>query len=60
MLDRPRGGAPTVVVQARLKLVLNADQALAGQGLGGLNPGDWIRFATEPLLHGFVLTPPAR
>ena len=31
VLERPRSGAPTVVVQARLKLVLNADQTLAGQ-----------------------------
>lgn len=60
VLERLRGGAPTVVVQARLKLVLNADQALAGQVLDGLNPGDWIRFATEPLLHGFVITLPSR
>ena len=58
VLDRPRGGAPTLVVQARLKLVLNVGQPLADQVLDGLNPGDWIRFATEPLLHGFVISPP--
>ncbi len=59
VLEKPRGGAPTLVVQARLKLVLNADQTLAGHGIDHLNPGDWIRFATEALMHGFVLTSPA-
>jgi len=49
VLERPRGGAPTLVVRARLTLVLNAHAPLEG-----VNPGDWISFATEAPLHGFV------
>jgi len=49
VLERPRGGAPTLVVRARLTLVLNAHVPL-----GDLNPGDWVSFTTEAPLHGFV------
>jgi len=55
VLDRPRGGAPTLVVQARLMLVLNAHASLTD-----FRVGDWVSFATEPLLHGFTVTSPAR
>ncbi len=53
ILERPRGGAPTLVVQARLKLVLNADTALPD-----LKVGDWISFSTVPPLHGFTVNRP--
>jgi hypothetical protein len=55
ILERPRGGAPTLVVRARLTLVLNTHAPLPD-----LHPGDWISFATEPLLHGFTLNTSAR
>ena len=43
----------TVVVQARLRLVLSA---YPPQPFGTLQLGDWLRFRTEAPLHGFVLT----
>ncbi len=55
VVDRPKGSVPTVVVQARLTLVLNSTRPLPE-----LHPGDWISFATEPLLHGFTLGTPLR
>jgi hypothetical protein len=61
VLERPRGGAPTLVVQARLRLVLNAYQVPGGPpALGDLGPGDWISFVTEPVLHGFTVTSASR
>ncbi|WP_424951965.1 hypothetical protein [Deinococcus sp.] len=51
LLERPRGSVPTLVLQARLTLVLHAYQPLPD-----FRPGDWISFATEPLLHGFIVT----
>lgn len=55
VVDRPKGSVPTVVVQARLTLVLNSARPLPE-----LHPGDWISFATEPLLHGFTVGTPLR
>ena len=51
VLALPRGGAATAVVRARLSLVLSAYAPLSG-----LVVGDWLSFATEAPLHGFVLT----
>ena len=50
IVDRPRGGAPTLVVRSRLTLVLNSHAPLTD-----LEIGDWISFATEPVLHGFTV-----
>ncbi len=60
ILERPRGGAPTLVVRARLTLVLNTHSPLPDLHPGNWNPGDWISFTTEPLLHGFTLSASAR
>ncbi|MGY2892870.1 hypothetical protein [Deinococcus sp. UYEF24] len=60
ILERPRGGAPTLVVRARLTLVLNTHSPLPNLNSGQWNPGDWISFTTEPLLHGFTLSGSAR
>jgi hypothetical protein len=57
VVERPRGGAPTLIVQARLLLVLNTHGPL-DQPLGDVAAGDWIAFTTEPLLHGFTVTSP--
>ncbi|ULH15129.1 hypothetical protein MF271_14385 [Deinococcus sp. KNUC1210] len=51
VLACPRGGPPTVVVRARLTLVLSGYTPFPE-----LAPGDWISFTTEAPLHGFVLT----
>ena len=56
ILERPRGGAPTLVVRARLTLVLNTHSPLSELEPGTWNPGNWISFTTEPLLHGFTLS----
>jgi hypothetical protein len=57
VVERPRGGAPTLIVQARLLLVLNTHGPLDNP-LGDIAAGNWITFATEPLLHGFTVTSP--
>ena len=51
VLACPRGGSPTVVVRARLTLVLSGYTPF-----GGVVPGDWLSFSTEAPLHGFVLS----
>ncbi|WP_425147779.1 hypothetical protein [Deinococcus sp.] len=51
VLACPRGAAPTLVVRARLTLVLSAYSPFSGIGVG-----DWLSFSTEAPLHGFVLS----
>ena len=51
VLASPRGGPPTLIVRARLPLVLCGYTPFAG-----VAPGDWVSFSTEAPLHGFILT----